>query len=204
LRPRKRGYKVNCSHGCLLRRRLWLGHVRCLPTGRCPLVVCYFVFFFFCFLYRACLPFSIFGKSFRTRSISFSLQACTFRLPKWTVFGAGTLFLAIYRLSVPALMPSLLAASRVEITFIPTTSVADSLRKSQGAKLKPFCGLLGSKKLRADKRHRGTSRPAAHTVPSARHRCALKSELTSCCTSCSDYRIPANMPSSSGDAALEF
>src|SRR5438874_10485791 len=95
LRPRKRAYKVICSHCCLLWRRLWLGRVRCSLTGRCPFVVCYFVFFFLCFLYRVCLPFSIFGSSFRARSMSFSLQACTFRLPNWTVLGAGTFFLAI-------------------------------------------------------------------------------------------------------------
>src|SRR5579863_4170569 len=60
---------------------------------------------FFCFLYLVCLPFSIFGRSFRTFSMSFSVQACTFRLPNWTVLGAGTFFLAMYRLRVPALMP---------------------------------------------------------------------------------------------------
>src|SRR5436309_7496208 len=81
---------------CLSYGRRDVVRARSVLTHRAlPAWCCYLVFFFLCFLYRVCLPFSIFGRSFRTASMSSSLQACTFSLPNWTVLGAGTFFLAM-------------------------------------------------------------------------------------------------------------
>ena len=52
-------------------------------------------YFLLAFLYLCFRPFLIFGKSFRTRSISRWVQRCTVMPPVVTVLGAGTFFAAM-------------------------------------------------------------------------------------------------------------
>lgn len=61
---------------------------RCVPLS-------YFFFAVFALLYRVFLPFLIFGKTFRTRSMSLSVQGRTFIPPTWMTDGDGTFFAAM-------------------------------------------------------------------------------------------------------------
>src|SRR5438445_4305819 len=69
------------------------GRVRCSNTDASRSLT--FSFLSFHLLYRVFLPFLIFGKTFRTRSMSLSVQGRTFIPPTWTTDGEGTFFAAM-------------------------------------------------------------------------------------------------------------
>ncbi len=89
------------------------GQHRRVPFTHFLLLV--FFAFFLCLVF---LPFAIFGRIFRTLSISVLFQDRTSIPPMTWAAGAGTFSAAMYRFNAVLLIPSFLAASRVEYPLI--------------------------------------------------------------------------------------
>src|SRR5579872_1029280 len=122
LRGKERPFKVKSSHVVPASNRLILVRaslsVLALGVARCygfDFFFCCFFFPCFCFFCRQVfLPLAIFGRSSRRCSMSDSLHECNFMRPICTILGIGTFPALMYRLSAASVIPSFLAASRVE------------------------------------------------------------------------------------------